>query len=303
MAAAAATSASAPIHTNDESVVPWAKKNAANASAPPVAATTAPAVDRRSTRARTGEDASIAKTPPTARSQTVYIVVTPRTPPLERLTSEGPQRTFDPSAIGARETRMLTRRSIRKTGLAAAVVVSALALVAAGAPAASAAPAATATATNNCWLQVVNDWLAHGQVTGLYPIPCYTQAIQHLSAYPDIKQYSSAIDDIHRALLAAIHEERGNGPGGSLGLGGGGGSGASRRRRRRRRRRDGRPRQEPLQPACGRHRPGERAVHSAPAARARRPRTSPVFDSCGDVVRPAPPGPADHPRACSRARG
>jgi len=121
---------------------------------------------------------------------------------------------------------MLTRRSIPKTGLAAAVVVSALALVAAGAPAASAAPAATATATNNCWLQVVNDWLAHGQVTGLYPIPCYTQAIQHLSAYPDIKQYSSAIDDIHRALLAAIHEERGNGPGGSLGLGGGGGSGA-----------------------------------------------------------------------------
>jgi hypothetical protein len=122
---------------------------------------------------------------------------------------------------------MQMRRSIRKTGLAAAVVVSALALVAAGAPAASAAPAATAKATGNCWLQVVNDWLAHGQVTGLYPIPCYTQAIQHLSAYPDIKQYSSAIDDIHRALLAAIHEERGNGPGGSLGLGGGSGSGGS----------------------------------------------------------------------------
>jgi hypothetical protein len=67
----------------------------------------------------------------------------------------------------------------------------------------------------------VNDWLAHGAVTNFYPIPCYTQAIQHLSAYPDIKQYSSAIDDIHRALLAAIHEERGNGPGGSLGGGGG----------------------------------------------------------------------------------
>ena len=117
---------------------------------------------------------------------------------------------------------MQMRRSIRKTGLGAAVVVSALALVAASAPAASASPAATTKATGNCWLQVVNDWLAHGQVTGLYPIPCYTQAIQHLSAYPDIKQYSSAIDDIHRALLAAIHEERGNGPGGSLGGGGGG---------------------------------------------------------------------------------
>src|SRR5437588_61762 len=34
---------------------------AANASAPPAAATTAPEVARRSTRARTGEDASIAK--------------------------------------------------------------------------------------------------------------------------------------------------------------------------------------------------------------------------------------------------
>ncbi len=212
------------------------------------------------------------------------------------------QRTFDPSAIGARETMMQTTRSIQKTGLAAAVVVSVLALVAAGAPAASAAPAATQTATSNCWLQVVNDWLAHGQVTGLYPIPCYTQAIQHLSAYPDIKQYSSAIDDIHRALLAAIHEERGNGPGGSLGLGGGGGGG-HRGRRRRIRRRDRRPGQESLQPACGRHRPGERAVHSAPAARARRPRPSPVFDSSCDLVCAASPGPANHPRARPRARG
>jgi len=47
--------------------------------------------------------------------------------------------------------------------------------------------------------------------------------------YPDLKQYSSAIDDIQRALLAAIHEERGNGggsgPPSSSGGGGGGGSG------------------------------------------------------------------------------
>jgi hypothetical protein len=115
----------------------------------------------------------------------------------------------------------------RKIGLAAAVVAAALAILAA-APAASAAPAATLTATNKCWLQVVNDWLAHGSVTKYYAIPCYTQAIQHLSAYPDIKQYSSAIDDIHRAQLAAIHEERGNGgppdpSGGSSNSGPGGG--------------------------------------------------------------------------------
>jgi hypothetical protein len=110
-----------------------------------------------------------------------------------------------------------------KTRLVGALVVAAALGALAGAPAASAAPAATSKATSNCWLQVVNDWLAHGSVTNFYPIPCYTQAIQHLSAYPDIKQYSSAIDDIHRALQAAIHEERGGGgPNSSGGLGGGG---------------------------------------------------------------------------------
>jgi hypothetical protein len=132
---------------------------------------------------------------------------------------------------------MLRTRSIRKTGLAAAVVVSALALVAVGAPAASAAPAATQHATNTCWKTVVNDWLNNQpNLKGTYPIPCYTQAIQHLSNYPDIKQYSSAIDDIHRALLAAIRDERGGGgsnnssgptPGAGGGGGGGGGGGTS----------------------------------------------------------------------------
>ena len=124
---------------------------------------------------------------------------------------------------------MVTRTPSRKTCLALVALASALALFVA-VPAASAAPAASQKTTSKCWLQVVNDWLAHGAVTNYYAIPCYTQAIQNLSAYPDIKQYSSAIDDIHRALLAAIHEEHG-GPGGGLGGpgangGGGGGGGA-----------------------------------------------------------------------------
>lgn len=127
---------------------------------------------------------------------------------------------------------MPTTNAMRRTRLIGALAVVAALGAIAGAPA-SAAPAATAKATSQCWLQVVNDWLAHGSVTGFYAIPCYTQAIQHLSAYPDIKQYSSAIDDIHRALLAAIHEERGgggpNGGGSSNDFGGppvgGGGSG------------------------------------------------------------------------------
>ena len=124
---------------------------------------------------------------------------------------------------------MLTTNAMRRTRLLGALVAVAALCAIAGAPAASAAPAATSKASSQCWLQVVNDWLAHGSVTGYYAIPCYTQAIQHLSAYPDIKQYSSAIDDIHRALLAAIHEERGGGgPGGLGSLGGpsaGGGAG------------------------------------------------------------------------------
>lgn len=117
---------------------------------------------------------------------------------------------------------MLRTRSTRRTGLGAAVLVSALALLALGAPAASAAPAATQQATNTCWKTVVNDWLNNQpNLKGTYPIPCYTQAIQHLSDYPDIKQYSSAIDDIHRALLGAIHDQRGGGGPNSSGGGGG----------------------------------------------------------------------------------
>ena len=130
---------------------------------------------------------------------------------------------------------MSTTTAKLRTRLVGALVVAAAVGALAGAPAASAAPAATSKATSTCWLQVINDWLAHGTVTNFYAIPCYTQAIQHLSSYPDIKQYSSAIDDIHRALLAAIHEDRGGGGPNSSGggptslgpgsLGGGGSSG------------------------------------------------------------------------------
>jgi hypothetical protein len=60
---------------------------------------------------------------------------------------------------------------------------------------------------------VVNDWLDNGRVDEVYAIPCYTQAIQHLNAYTDVRSYSSAADDIQRALLAAIRQDRGNGPG------------------------------------------------------------------------------------------
>jgi uncharacterized membrane protein YgcG len=122
------------------------------------------------------------------------------------------------------------------TKLFVAAAVAMFALLAAGVQTAAAARAATGTATSKCWLDVVNDWLDNNQVDHLYPIPCYTQAIQHLNLYPDVQNYSSAIDDIHRALLAAIRQQRGEGPsiltggpgtdhGSAGGTGGGGGSG------------------------------------------------------------------------------
>jgi hypothetical protein len=102
------------------------------------------------------------------------------------------------------------------TKLLLATTVAGLAFLGAGASVASAAPAAQLQSTNKCWLDVVNDWL-HNQpnLKGTYAIPCYTQAIQHLSAYSDVAGYSSASDDIHRALLAVIHNEGRGGDGGT----------------------------------------------------------------------------------------
>ena len=104
------------------------------------------------------------------------------------------------------------RTKSRAARLLLAATLGTLALLAAGAGTAAAQPAATQQATSRCWLDVVNDWLDNNRVDGTYATACYTQAIQHLNEYPDIKQYSSAMDDIHRALLASYHSDRGNGP-------------------------------------------------------------------------------------------
>jgi hypothetical protein len=70
-------------------------------------------------------------------------------------------------------------------------------------------PAAAKSSGTPCWKLVVNDWFDNGRIDGTYPIPCYTQAIQHIPE--DAKVYSSAPDDIRRALLAAIRQEGGGG--------------------------------------------------------------------------------------------
>jgi hypothetical protein len=72
--------------------------------------------------------------------------------------------------------------------------------------------AAPAAAAKPCWYRVQNDWYRHGQVQGTYPVHCYVEAIAKLPE--DSKTYSSAPDDIRRAMLLAIRTERGGGPGG-----------------------------------------------------------------------------------------
>ena len=86
-----------------------------------------------------------------------------------------------------------------------------LALLATGAREAAAAPSASLNPTSGCDLAVINDWADNNRVDKTYAIPCYTQAIQRLNSYQDLKGYSSAEDDIRNALLAAIRQDRGSG--------------------------------------------------------------------------------------------
>ena len=143
--------------------------------------------------------------------------ITGRTPLSERLIGDpvdGVRGALRPDA--AMRPPIRTTRIQTRTVLVA--LAATLAVLAAGVHGAAAAPAASVAPTNRCWLDVVNDWLDHhGQIQGTYAIPCYTQAIQHLNLYPDVRQYSNATDDIQRALLAAIRQNRGNGPGASSG--------------------------------------------------------------------------------------
>jgi hypothetical protein len=67
---------------------------------------------------------------------------------------------------------------------------------------AGAAPAAAAKKPN-CAELVVADWYDNGRVDYLYPLHCYREAIKSLP--PDVKDYSSAKEEIERALQDAAN--------------------------------------------------------------------------------------------------
>ena len=78
-------------------------------------------------------------------------------------------------------------------------------LVLAACACAAAIPTAPASAQVPCWKLLLNDWYG-GSLTHIYPVHCYREAIDHLPS--DVKEYSSARDDILRAMQQAIAEEK-----------------------------------------------------------------------------------------------
>jgi hypothetical protein len=79
----------------------------------------------------------------------------------------------------------------------------------------SAVAPAAAAGTTPCWKQVINDWY-DGRIDNVYPPHCYREAIDHLPE--DVQTYSSAKDEINRALYASLrHDRDGYGGGGVAG--------------------------------------------------------------------------------------
>ena len=74
--------------------------------------------------------------------------------------------------------------------------------------AAAAARPLPAVAATPCWKALLNDWY-DGRIDNTYPLHCYQDALTHLPA--DVQTYSSAHDDILRALQNAKAELRRNG--------------------------------------------------------------------------------------------
>jgi hypothetical protein len=58
----------------------------------------------------------------------------------------------------------------------------------------------SAAAATPCWKKLLNDWY-DGRIDNVYPVHCYQDTLKHLPE--DVSVYSSARDDILRALQSA----------------------------------------------------------------------------------------------------
>jgi len=114
-----------------------------------------------------------------------------------------------------------------RTALRALLLVAAFAAVL--------AVAGPAAAAKSCGRAVIDDWYEDGRVDGTYALHCYDDAIENLPR--DVRDYSSAKEDIQRALQARKRGESappastdptpGDDGGSSSGGTGGGGSNGS----------------------------------------------------------------------------
>jgi hypothetical protein len=69
-----------------------------------------------------------------------------------------------------------------------------------------------ATAESACSQRVRLDWAADGKVDRTYPVTCYEEALENLPI--DLSLYSSAEDDIRRALQSVVAAGGNGGSGG-----------------------------------------------------------------------------------------
>jgi hypothetical protein len=58
----------------------------------------------------------------------------------------------------------------------------------------------------SCGQKVLDDWYSHGTVVGTYEVPCYREALKLLP--DDVETYSSAPEEIKRALAIAVKKQR-----------------------------------------------------------------------------------------------
>jgi hypothetical protein len=65
--------------------------------------------------------------------------------------------------------------------------------------------AGPASAAKPCGRQVLDDW-NDGRIDGTYQLHCYDDAIELIPR--DVRYYSSAEEDIHRAMTAAMRKEK-----------------------------------------------------------------------------------------------
>ena len=96
----------------------------------------------------------------------------------------------------------MPRRSILANSVLKAALVTAMVAAAFAGSAVRPAPAEAATP---CWKLLLNDWY-DGRIDQTYAVHCYRDALKHLPS--DVQTYSSAHDDILRALQSAITKQK-----------------------------------------------------------------------------------------------